>query len=297
VRVLVTGGSGFVGRALVSRLAARGDEVRVVDLRPFPDPRVDALVGDLRDPATVEAALAAGVDAVVHLAAVTSVLRSKEAPHEVFTTNVVATELLLERCRTLGVGRFVLASSNAVVGDVGRRTIDETLPLAPLTPYGATKAAGEMLCSAYAASFGLVAVALRFTNLYGPGMQDKDSVVARLMRAAITGSGIEVYGDGEQLRDYLYIDDACRALELALALPGPATLCVGAGRSVSMNELHRLACEATGRAIGKVHVPPKAGEMPAVIVDTSRLASLGLRPTVDLAEGLEATWRDFVARS
>lgn len=296
MRVLVTGGSGFVGRALVGRLAARGDAVRVVDLRPFPGPGVDALVGDLRDPAVVEAALAGGLDAVVHLAAVTSVLRSKEAPHEVFTTNVAATELLLEGCRTRGVRRFVLASSNAVVGDVGRRTIDETLSLAPLTPYGATKAAAEMLCSAYAASFGLVTVALRFTNLYGPGMQDKDSVVARLMRAARAGGGIEVYGDGEQLRDYLYIDDACRALELALDLSAPTTLCVGLGRSVSMNELHRLACEATGRAIGKVHVPPKAGEMPAVVVDTSRLEALGLRPAVDLPEGLAATWRDFAAR-
>ena len=214
-------------------------------------------------------------------------------PMGAFLTNVVGTEHLLERCRELGVGRFVLASSNAVVGDVGRRTIDESIPPRPLTAYGATKAAGEMLLSAYSASYAMTTVALRFTNIYGAGMQAKDSVVARMMRAALGGGGIDVYGDGEQLRDYLYVTDAVAAIELALALPTSDVLTIGLGASVSMNELHRLTCEATGTAIGANHVPAKPGEMPAVVVDTSRARAAGFAPRYNLGEGLAATWADF----
>ena len=101
----------------------------------------------------------------------------------------------------------MLASTNAVVGDVGTSTITADLPLHPLTPYGATKAAGEMLLSAYSGSYGLSTAALRFTNVYGPGMSHKDSFVPRLMRAALTDSGVRIYGDGKQRRDLVYVDD------------------------------------------------------------------------------------------
>ncbi len=293
MRVLVTGGSGFIGRHVVARLRARGDEVTVADLRPFGDPLVRCVVGDLRERAVVDEALEVGTDAVVHLAAVTSVLQSVKDPHGVFLTNVVATEHLLERCREVGVGNFVLASTNAVAGDVGRSRIDESLVLRPLTPYGATKAAAEMLMSAYAASYGIVTVALRLTNVYGIGMQEKDSVVARLMRAALAGGGIEVYGDGEQLRDYVFVTDVAEAFERALGFARPEVLTIGAGRSVSMNELHELACDVTGVAIGKVHVPAKPGEMPAVIVDVARASASGWSPRHGVRAGLAKTWGDF----
>ncbi len=295
MKVVVTGGSGFIGRHVVARLLARGDEVRVVDLKPFGSNDVDCVVGDLRDRSVVEEAIAPGTDGVVHLAALTSVLQSVHNPDEVFRTNVVATEYLLERCREIGTGHFVFSSTNAVVGDVGARAIDETALLRPLTPYGATKASAEMLFSAYAASYGLATVSLRFTNVYGAGMQVKDSVIARLMRAALHGGGIDVYGDGEQLRDYLYVTDAARALELGLGLDAAETLTIGAGESVSMNELHRLACEVTGVAIGKTHVEGKPGEMPAVVVDISHAASVGFVPQYSVRQGLAATWADFRA--
>ena len=295
MRVLVTGGSGFVGRHVVTALLARGDEVVVADLNPYPDPSapITAVTGDLREPSVVDRALTADVDAVIHLAAITSVLQSVNDPHGVFRTNVLATELLLERCRTLGVRRFVFACTNAVVGNVGEAIIDESIPLAPLTPYGATKASAEMLFSAYSASYDMVTVSLRFTNIYGIGMQMKDSVVARLMRAALTGGGIEIYGDGEQLRDYLFVTDAVSALLLGLELKDSNVLTIGAGESVSMNELHRLACEATGVEIGATHIPGKPGEMPAVIVKTDKAAAHGFTPAYSVAEGLRATWLDF----
>jgi len=293
LRVLVTGGSGFIGRHVVARLRARGDEVSVVDLKPFPDPDVRCIVGDLRNRSVAEEAVTRDLDGVVHLAAITSVLLSVNEPDAVFHTNVVATEYLLEQCRQLGVRRFVFASTNAVAGDVGTATIDETLSLRPLTPYGATKAAAEMLMSAYAASYGLTCVALRFTNVYGAGMQTKDSVIARLMRAALTGGGIQIYGDGEQLRDYVYVTDAAAAIEHGLAMANSDVLTIGAGESVSMNELHRLTAEVTDVAISKEHVPGKPGEMPAVIVDISHAASVGWTPAFTVREGLAATWQDF----
>ncbi len=293
MRVLVTGGSGFIGRHVVARLVERGDEPVVVDLKPFPDPDIACVVGDIRDESVVARAIAPGTDAVVHLAAITSVLLSVNEPHNVFTTNVSATELLLERCRELEVGRFVFASTNAVAGNVGAARIHEQMPLHPLTPYGATKAAAEMLFSAYAASYGLKTVSLRYTNVYGAGMQTKDSVIARLMRAALAGGGIEIYGDGEQLRDYVYVSDAVQAIEVGLRLEGADTLTIGAGESVSMNDLHRLACEVTGVAIGKEHIPGKPGEMPAVVVDTAHARSLGFSPEYDVRAGLAATWADF----
>ncbi|HTX01090.1 MAG TPA: NAD-dependent epimerase/dehydratase family protein, partial [Acidimicrobiales bacterium] len=194
--------------------------------------------------------------------------------------------------------RFVLASTNAVVGDVGSRVIDEAIALRPLTPYGGTKAAGEMLLSAYAASYGFAAVAIRFTNVYGAGMQTKDSVIARLMRAAMSGGSVPVYGDGEQVRDYLYVSDAARALVRATSYPlGRFTvLTTGSGSSVSLNELIALAEEATGKPIAKELVPAKPGEMPAVIVDVTRSAEAGFVPEYDLRGGLRATWEDFLER-
>lgn len=295
MHVLVTGGAGFIGGHLVARLLERGDTVRVVDLRPCRTAGVEAIQGDLRERAVVTEAVTGELDAVVHLAAITSVLQSMNDPTGVFQTNVVATQHLLERCRELAVGRFVLASSNAVVGDVGQRTIDETIAPRPLTAYGATKAAGEMLLSSYGASYGIVGVALRFTNIYGAGMQAKDSVVARMMRAALQGGGIDIYGDGEQLRDYLYVTDAVAAIEVALGLEASDVLTVGAGTSVSMNQLYRLACEVTGVAIGARHVPAKPGEMPAVVVDTARARAAGFAPRYSLRDGLAATWEDFRA--
>jgi len=293
VRIVVTGGSGFIGRHVVAALRARGDEVTVADRNAFPDGDIDLALGDLRHADVVEGAVADGTDAVVHLAAVTSVLMSAKDPHAVFETNVGATELLLERCRTIGVKRFVFASTNAVAGNVGAGTIDESTLPRPLTPYGATKAAAEMLFSAYSASYGMTTVALRFTNVYGPGMEKKDSVVARLMRCALSGGTIQVYGDGEQLRDYLFVADAVAAIELGLGLDHPETITIGSGQSVSMNELWQTACRVTGVAIEREHVTAKPGEMPAVIVDTSHAKALGFSSATDLAAGLAATWDDF----
>lgn len=293
-RVLVTGGAGFIGSRLVDLLSADGYEVVVADMRA-PAKDVAYVPGDLHDPAVREKAFASGVDAVVHLAAFTSVLRSVERPADCVRDNVEMTAALLELTRTRDVGTFVLASTNAVVGDVGAATITEDIPPRPLSPYGATKAAAEMLVAGYAGAYGMGTAALRFTNVYGPGMGRKDSFVPRLMRAALRGEGVEVYGDGEQRRDLVHVDDAVQGVRLALAGKLSGTAIVGSGESVSVNTLVAAARRVTGAPIPVTHVPAKAGEMPAVVVDVTRSRSCGYEPTHDLDSGLATVWADFRA--
>jgi UDP-glucose 4-epimerase len=292
-RVLVTGGSGFIGGRLVAALRTGGAEVSVADRDPHPDPEVRSVTGDLCDPGVRAEAVSPGLDAIVHLAAVTSVLRSIEDPAGVYRLNVDATAGLLELARERGVPRFVLASTNAVTGDVGATKISEEIPLRPLTPYGATKAAAEMLLSAYTGAYGMRTSALRFANVYGPGMRHKDSFVPRLMRAAASGTGVQVYGDGTQLRDYVHVDDIVQAILLAWRTDHVGPLVVGSGRSDSVNDLIDAVREVTGAPIPVEHTPAKQGEMPAVVLDISAATALGYRPQYDLALGLATVWPEF----
>ncbi len=291
--MLVTGGSGFVGRRLVAALLDGGAEVTVVDRHEPSAPGVRSVVGDLRDPAVAAQAVSPGTDVIVHLAAVTSVLRSVEDPVGTYEANVGVTASLLELARGRGVGTFLLASTNAVAGDVGDAVITEQHPPRPLTPYGATKAAAEMLLSAYSAAYGITGCALRFSNVYGPGMKAKDSFVPRLMRAARDGHGVQVYGDGSQVRDLVHVDDAVAGVLLAWRAGCRGPLILGAGESVSVNDIIAAARAVTGAPIPVEYVPAKSGEMPAVIVDISAARALGYRPAHDLKSGLATVWPQF----
>jgi len=294
-RILVTGGSGFIGRHVVADLLSAGAHVRVVDLKPHPDPDVEIVLGDLAEAETLEAALEGGCDGIVHLAAVTSVLRSLEHPELTYRTNVAATAALLEAGRAAGASALVFASTGgAVTGPIDAPVITEAATLQPLTPYGATKAAAEMLMSAYTASYGLRCAALRFTNVYGPGMQAKDSIVARLMRAIRLEQTFEIYGDGHQVRDYVHAFDITAAVRLALssaAWSGP--MLIGSGRSLSVLEVVEAVRLLTGASLEVRHGPPRAGEMPAVIVDPARARAAGWSPSYSFEEGLVGVWEEW----
>jgi UDP-glucose 4-epimerase len=186
-----------------------------------------------------------------------------------------------------------MASTNAVVGDVGEATIHEGLPLRPLTPYGATKAAAEMLLSGYAGGYGMATCALRLTNVYGPGMANKDSMVPRIMRAVRADAPVPVYGSGTQRRDFVHVHDVVSALLLAWLTGYVGSLVVGSGRSVSVNDLVAVAEDVVGRPVKVEHVDPKPGEMPAVIVSIDRARALGYAPTVDLRDGLTTVWDEW----
>jgi len=295
-RVLVTGGSGFIGRQVVATLSAAGARIRVVDLQPHPDPEVELVRGDIADAEVIEEALDGGFDGIVHLAAVTSVLKSVEQPELTYRTNVQGTHRLLEGAREAGVGALVFASTNAVTGPMEDPAITERSRLRPLTPYGATKAAGEMLMSAYTGVYGVRCTFLRLTNVYGPGMQAKDSIVARLMRCIRLGTTFEIYGDGRQVRDYVHSSDVVEAARLALtdeSWSGPVV--IGSGRSLSVLEVVDEVRRVTGAELSVTNGPPKAGEMPAVIVDNSRALAAGWTPRFDFHTGVSGVWEEWRA--
>jgi UDP-glucose 4-epimerase len=293
-RILVTGGSGFIGRRVVADLAGAGARVRVVDLQPHPDPSVEVVQGDIAERDVLTRAFDGGFDGVVHLAAVTSVLRSVEQPDLTFRTNVAGTHEVLEAARAAGARALVFASTNAVTGPMEEPKITERARLRPLTPYGATKAAAEMMMSAYTASYGLRCTYLRLTNVYGLGMQAKDSIVARLMRAILTGGTFEIYGDGKQVRDYVNVADVAQAVRLGLqeeSWSGPVV--IGTGHSMSVLEVLDAVRQVTGAELNVRHGPAKAGEMPAVIVDPSFARESGWTPEFDFEAGLKAVWEEW----
>ena len=292
-RVLVTGGAGFIGRRLVGSLVAAGHEVTVVDRRPFPGDGVGTVTGDIRDESVLARAVQPGMDAIFHLAAVTSVVDSIDDPAGTYQTNVAATASLLELARTTGVTTFLLASTNAVVGNVGDETITERSPLRPLSPYGATKAAAEMLLSCYAGVYGMTTCAMRFSNVYGPGMQQKDSFIPRLMRAARDGKGVQVRGDGSMVRDVVHVDDVVQGILAAWRAGHIGPVILGSGQSVSVMDMVEAARSVTGAPLPVEHVPVGPGEMPAVLLDTSVARGLGYVPGYDLKSGLATVWPEF----
>ena len=227
---LITGGCGFIGVNLVSRLATdRQNEILVLDdlsvgtaedldCAVGDSSKVSLLVADICDERAVEDA-AAGADVVVHLAANTGVAPSVENPRHDCVTNVIGTLNVLEAARVHGVRRVVFASSGAPIGEC-EPPIHEELAPHPVSPYGASKLAGEGYCSAYFHSFGVEAVALRFGNVYGRRSRHKSSVVAKFIRHALSDVPLEIYGDGAQTRDFIFVDDLVDAILAAAARPG-----------------------------------------------------------------------------
>ncbi|HWW43483.1 MAG TPA: NAD-dependent epimerase/dehydratase family protein [Acidimicrobiia bacterium] len=290
--VLVTGGAGFIGTAVLRALSAGEHTVRVVDRSRPRDASVTSIVGDLRDPEVRCAAVTEATGTIVHLAAATSVVGSISDPARVFDDNVAVTAALLELARVRGVRRFVLASTNAVVGSAADGVITERSPLGPLTPYGGTKAACEMLLSSYGGSYDLAPCALRFTNVYGVGMRNKDSLVARLMRAALSGATLQVYGDGGQRRDFIHVTDVAAAVRLAVERAWTGTVVVGSGTSSSVLELVDAVRRVSGTELPVEHVPARDGEMRAVDVDITRARGLGFEPRMPLDDGLASLWAE-----
>jgi UDP-glucose 4-epimerase len=293
-RVLVTGGGGFIGRSVLAGLRGAGAQVRIVDKVPpkgIPDD-VEVVLGDLLDPEIRDAAVTSDLAGIVHLAAFTSVLKAMGDPAGVQAVNVEATAGLLELARVRGVPRFLMSSTNAVTGDIGTGTIHEGVALRPLTPYGATKAAAEMLLAGYAGAYGMTTCALRLTNVYGPGMSHKDSFVPRMMRAALTAGTIQVYGDGRQRRDLVHVDDVVAGVLLAWQTAATGPLIIGSGRSITVLDMIEAVQKVTGRPLAREHVPAKNGEMPAVIVSIDKARALGYMPAVDLESGLRTVWDD-----
>jgi len=310
--------------------------VRHAGSAPLPEGRSAPTVAffrlDIRDSRGLDA-LVATYSAVVHLAAQTGVIPSLEDPVYDMEQNVRGTLNLLEACRrawlapgaaTTAVGptaptaptaapspghraprRFVFASSSAPLGEQDP-PIDERKVPRPLSPYGASKLAGEGYCSAYAGSFGLETIALRFSNVYGPRSTYKNSVVAKFIKNILAGEPLTIYGTGSQTRDFIYTADLCAAIERALVTSDPrapgSIFQIATFRETTVNELaEKLKAIAERAGFGPVEIryaSERAGEIRRSFSDISRArAVLGYEPTYDLDAGLAATWSWFVSRS
>ena len=292
-KIVITGGSGFIGSKLVERACELGYEVVNLDLKERTFLGAESRICDIRDSESVLKSFPKDVSVLFHLAGLTSVLQSKLDPQGVFNSNVIGTQNLLEASRISGVETVILASSNAVVGGNDTHEIDEMGSLSPLTPYGATKAAAEMLLSAYSGSYDMRTSAIRLTNVYGLDMFAKDSIMPRIMRALLGGNPIEVYGDGQQWRDFVFASDVVDAFFLALDLKIIGPLTIGFGESYTVLEILESVERVTGLAVPYIMGPAKVGEMRGVRVNIQRARSYGFTPKVSLDSGIEMLWQDF----
>jgi UDP-glucose 4-epimerase len=295
--VLITGGCGFIGANLVRFLRERSSwSLRVVDdLRTgtadyISDGLAEVRIGDVADPEVLEPALD-GVDAVVHLASQTGVAPSVEDPVADFEGNTRTTFRVLDVCRRRGVGRLVFASSGAAVGEV-EGVMDEDVVPRPLSPYGASKLAGEAYCRAFSASFGMRCVALRFSNVYGPFSAHKRNAVPNFIKRSLTGEPIEIYGDGTQTRDFIFAEDLCEAIRLAMVADGIGgeVFQVATGVETSVRALAEVTQDVVGGP-GEIRLEPKRpGEVYRTRVDISKIRRvLGFEPAVELEDGLART--------
>ncbi|MBQ73195.1 MAG: epimerase [Planctomycetaceae bacterium] len=323
-RWLLTGGCGFIGTNLVERLVSQGHAVRVLDdlsvggreaLRSVADfvevsdgadwsKEVQLLVGDIRQGPDVREA-ARGADVIVHLAASTGVPQSVENPMHDCTSNVVGVLNTLEAARLEGVGRFVFASSGAPAGEVEPPIHEEIVPR-PVSPYGASKLAGEAYCSAYARTFGVGTVALRFGNVYGPRSGHKTSVVAKWVGRLLAGLPLEIYGDGTATRDFIYVGDLVDAVLKAGLAPSEKVsgevFQIATSRETTVGEVaETIRSEARGFGL---EAPPvvfeakRLGDVHRNYSDTSKAERLlGWKATTALPEGVRCVFRDIMDQS
>ena len=303
-RVAVTGGAGFIGSHLCEHLLAAGNEVLAIDdlsrgrRQNLPADFPLAILG-IGDP-TIGARLTAFAPrALVHLAAQVDARRSLEDPVFDAQVNILDTVRLLAAAVTAGVERIVFASSAAVYGDPEEIPTPEDSPLAPLSPYGVGKLAGEGYLSFFARRHGLAGVALRFANVYGPRQESvgEAGVVAVFCQRLLAGEAVTIHGDGRQTRDFVYVDDVARACILALTAP-TGVYNVATGVETDVRTLFARLAAALRPGSLPVHGPAVAGEPRRSALETSRAeAGLGFRAVQELGAGLARTAEWFQDRS
>jgi nucleoside-diphosphate-sugar epimerase len=303
VRYLVTGGAGFIGSNLVDELVRRKQQVVVLDnlstgkeenLAAVRD-RIDLNTGSITDLAAVQTA-ARGADYVIHLAARTSVPRSVEEPIENSHTNIDGTLNVLVAARDAKVKRFVYAASSAAYGETETLPKTEAMPAAPISPYGVSKYVGELYARVFGRVYGLENASLRYFNVFGP-RQDPTSqysgVLSRFMLAAIEGKPLVIFGDGEQSRDFTYVenvvDETLRACEAGGA--SGQVFNAGTGKRIALNGVVKMLERVTGKKIEVKYQPARSGDILHSQADISLARKvLGYEPRVDFEQGLRRTW-------
>jgi UDP-glucose 4-epimerase len=299
MRYLVTGGAGFIGSHIATALVVRGDQVRVFDNLSSGSHqnlahlggKVELVEGDLLHPAEVAQAVA-GVDVIFHEAALASVPRSVETPLDTHAVCVTGTLHLLEAARKAGVRRVVFAGSSSVYGNQPAMSKRETDLLSPLSPYAAAKLAGEAYCQSFTAVYGLETVVLRYFNVFGP-RQDPNSeysaVIPKFVALMLRGKRPTVFGDGQQSRDFTYVEDVVRGNLLAAESQAAVgqVFNIACGRQQSLLQLIDSINGVLGTSIEPNFAPPRAGDVRESLADIAAArAVLGYEPAIGFDEGL-----------
>ena len=303
MRYLVTGGAGFIGSNIVDELVRRRQEVVVLDdlsagketnLAGVRD-KIELHIGSITDLAAVQSACK-GVHYVIHLAARTSVPRSVLNPLETNHVNIDGTLNVLVAARDAQVRRFVFAASSAAYGETPTLPKIESMPAQPISPYGLTKYVGELYAQVFGRVYGLENACLRYFNVFGP-RQDPTSqysgVLSRFMLAVIEGQAPVVYGDGEQSRDFTYVENIVDATLRACETPGASGLVFngGTGARITLNQVLKLLEQITGKAVKPRYDAPRDGDIRDSQADVSLARKiLGYEPRVHFEEGLKRTW-------
>lgn len=296
MRFLITGGAGFIGAVLANRLAREGHEVRVIDNLTAGDPdRLDASVlftrGDVADIPKLWTLLQ-DVSCVYHLAARVSVPESIQYPRDYNHVNVGGTVSVMEAIRDAGVQRVVFASSGAVYGSQEQRLLHEELIPNPDSPYAVSKLSAEIYVRTLGSLWGIETVALRIFNAYGPGQQIPAShapVIPRFLKSASSGASLVIFGDGEQTRDFVYVEDVVNALVAAAAAPNVdrQVINVGAGEAISINNLVAAIEKVVNKRLEPIYNTGQASGAKHMQADLTRAkALLGYTPKTTLFEGL-----------
>jgi UDP-glucuronate 4-epimerase len=301
MKILVTGGAGFIGSHLVDVLTARGDPVVVIDdFNDFYDPEIKRsnlrktpakiFTADVCDQDQINTIIQTQrPDVIVHLAARAGVRPSVQCPELYLKTNIFGTFNLLEAAKRTGVTKFVFASSSSVYGATPQIPFREDQVLVQtLSPYASSKLAGEQLCSNYSYLYGLKVVCLRFFTVYGP-RQRPDLSIHKFTRLIAGGKPIEVYGDGTQRRDFTFIDDTIQGVLGAIDFEGSPfeIFNLGENQTVELNEVIGLIEKALGRSAVIQYQPPAPGDMPQTYADISKASQLlRYRPTTLIEKGI-----------
>lgn len=302
MRIVVTGGAGFIGSHAAADLARAGHDVVVLDdlstgkRENLDGAPVEWVIGDVRDRDAVARAVA-GADGVLHLAGFVSVPGSLALPVRSAEVNVIGTATILEECRRAGVRRLAFASSAAVYGDAASLAVAEWEPARPRSPYGAQKLAGEHLCRVAAEPSGLDTVSFRFFNVYG-ARQARDSgyaaVIPEFRDRCARGLAPRIHGDGAQTRDFVHVADVVEGLRRALGSPTPfagEVFNLGRGEGMTIEDLAAEIARQSGLAVRAERAPARAGDIRRSVADLTKLrAAFGWSPPTALAEGLRISF-------
>lgn len=302
MKILVTGGSGFIGSHIVEHYQGKADEIRVLDnLRTGYRKNLDGLKcdfidGSITDREVVRKAVQ-GVDYIFHLAALVSVPESMSKPGECVDINVHGLLNVLEEAAAAGVKKLVFASSAAVYGDNPSVPKVETMAPEPKSPYAITKLDGEYYLGMFQREGRLETAAIRFFNVFGPRQDPKGAYAAAVpifIEKAVMGENITVYGDGEQTRDFIYVKDIVGALSFAVETPGvTGVFNAGYGGQITINDLAGQVIANAGTAAQVLHAPERPGDVKHSRASADKLLAAGWKPQHTLDEGLSATFDFF----